>query len=80
VHTIGESEFEWDPAKARTNLAKHGIAFAHATTAFEDERAITIADRLTAVDEQRFLTIGQDLFARVVPVAQQRESAGSTER
>ena len=69
VHIIGESEFEWDPAKARTNRAKHGIAFAHVTAAFEDEWAITIRDRLAAVDEQRVLLIGQDLLARLVVVA-----------
>ncbi|HZK90939.1 MAG TPA: BrnT family toxin [Stellaceae bacterium] len=29
-------EFEWDPAKAATNLAKHGIDFVEGTLVFED--------------------------------------------
>jgi uncharacterized DUF497 family protein len=28
--------FEWDPEKASRNLAKHGIAFEEAVTAFDD--------------------------------------------
>jgi uncharacterized DUF497 family protein len=30
---------EWDPAKARANLRKHGIRFADAVTALEDASA-----------------------------------------
>jgi uncharacterized DUF497 family protein len=30
---------EWDPAKARTNLRKHGVRLADAVTALEDENA-----------------------------------------
>lgn len=30
-------EFEWDEAKARSNLTKHGIDFADATAVFEDD-------------------------------------------
>jgi uncharacterized protein len=29
-------EFEWDPAKAASNLAKHGVDFAAATKVFDD--------------------------------------------
>ncbi|HTF26063.1 MAG TPA: BrnT family toxin [Candidatus Limnocylindria bacterium] len=35
---------EWDPAKARANLSKHGVDFADAATALEDDRALTIRD------------------------------------
>ena len=30
------SEFEWDLAKAKTNLHKHGVSFAEAATVFFD--------------------------------------------
>lgn len=33
-------EYEWDDAKAATNLAKHGIPFALAARACEDPRAV----------------------------------------
>ena len=32
-------EFEWDPAKARANVRKHGVAFADAMTVFDDPAA-----------------------------------------
>ena len=61
--------FEWDSAKARANLKKHCVDFADAVAVFEDDRAITRPDDLTAVDEQRFLTLGRDARGRVVIVA-----------
>lgn len=33
--------YEWDPAKEETNYAKHGVHFADAVGALEDERALT---------------------------------------
>ena len=43
--------------------------FADAVAVFEDERAITMRDELTAVDEQRWLTLGRDLRGRILVVA-----------
>jgi len=31
--------YEWDPAKAESNLRKHGIYFADAMAVLEDEQA-----------------------------------------
>jgi uncharacterized DUF497 family protein len=45
----------WDPAKAKANLAMHGIGFVEAATVLEDDRAITRED---SVGEQRFITLG----------------------
>ncbi len=64
-----DGDFEWDAAKARSNLDKHGVDFADAVPVFEDDRAITMTDHLTAVDEQRFLTVGCDARGRVLVVA-----------
>jgi uncharacterized protein len=36
--------FEWDPGKAASNYAKHGVHFADAVAVFEDELAMTIRD------------------------------------
>jgi uncharacterized DUF497 family protein len=57
---------EWDPAKARANLRKHGVRFADAVTALEDERAISVRDERE--DEERWTTIGMDPLARVLVV------------
>jgi uncharacterized protein len=75
VHIIGESGYEWDPARARANLRTHGIDLADASAVFEDERALTMTDQLTAVDEQRFVTLGRDTLGRIVVVAYARRGA-----
>ena len=61
--------FEWDPHKGRANVRRHGVDFADAVAVFEDERAITMVDDLTAVDEQRWLTLGRDTRGRILVVA-----------
>ena len=47
----------WDPAKAKANQAVHGVSFADAATALDDDRAITREDP-DSVGEQRFVTLG----------------------
>jgi uncharacterized DUF497 family protein len=59
--------FEWDPAKAQTNLKKHGVDFADAALALEDERALTMRDR-AATTEQRFVTLAMDPLGRVLVI------------
>jgi uncharacterized protein len=59
---------EWDPAKARSNLKKHGVDFADAAVALEDEFALTVEDR-AARDEQRLVTVCRDPGGRVIVVA-----------
>jgi len=48
--------FAWDAAKAVRNLRKHGVDFADAAIALEDENALTIED--FGHNEQRFKTLG----------------------
>jgi uncharacterized protein len=57
--------YEWDPAKARANFAKHGVRFADAVTALHDELALTMRDPY-AEDEERWITIGRDALSRVL--------------
>jgi len=57
---------EWDKQKARANLKKHGIAFADAVSALEDELALTIED--DQPDERRFITLGRDALGRLLVV------------
>jgi len=59
--------YEWDPAKARANLAKHGIRFADAIAVLEDERALTIRDPFSE-GEERWITLGSDAMGRVLVV------------
>ena len=56
-------QFEWDKAKNRANLAKHGVDFADAVAVFEDGLALTRPDP-EARNEPRFVTIGVDGLGR----------------
>ena len=58
---------EWDPAKARANLAKHGIHFPDAVSALEDEQALTIRDS-SSTEEERWITLGMDALGRILVV------------
>jgi uncharacterized protein len=49
--------FEWDPAKARANVRTHGVMFAEAITALEDDFGLT-RDDPAIVEELRFVTLG----------------------
>ncbi len=58
---------QWDTAKAKRNLQKHGVDFADAVGVFEDERALTIEDP-SSESEQRWISIGMDWLGRVLVV------------
>lgn len=53
----------WDPDKARTNLAKHGVSFEEAATALVDPFALEVPDR---VDADRTIVIGMSARIRVL--------------
>lgn len=50
--------FEWDSAKARSNLEKHGVSFDEACTVFDDPLSQTIYDPDHSAEESRFITMG----------------------
>ena len=50
-------EFEWDEAKRRQNLAKHGIDFVDAQELFDGRPVLTrVSPRF---EEERFITTGE---------------------
>ncbi len=51
--------FDWDPVKARRNLADHKVSFQLASTLFRDPLAITIFDESHSEVEERWATLGQ---------------------
>ena len=53
-----DTEFEWDPDKAESNLQKHRVFFAEAATVFFDLFSITVPDPLHSVEENRFVITG----------------------
>jgi uncharacterized DUF497 family protein len=61
--------FEWHAAKARANLAKHGVPFGEATTVFLDPLALTFPDPDHSEVESREITIGHGAGGMVIFVS-----------
>ena len=60
-------KFDWDPAKAESNVRKHGVRFADAVTVLEDEAALTMLDP-SSKGEERWITLGVDSLGRAMVV------------
>ena len=61
--------FQWNPAKARENVRKHGVSFDEAQTVFADENAILLDDPDHSAVEDRFVLLGLSAPLRVLVVA-----------
>ncbi|MGA7463570.1 MAG: BrnT family toxin [Candidatus Korobacteraceae bacterium] len=67
VYNRAYMNYEWDPAKANLNFAKHGVRFADAVFAREDDFALTMRDPFSE-NEERWITLGMDAQARLLVV------------
>lgn len=56
-------KFEWDPAKAATNLRKHGVSFDEAAECFEDPLALVLDEPRAP---ERLVLIGLSRSRRLV--------------
>lgn len=61
-------EFEWDPAKATSNLRKHKVGFELAATVFLDRFAMSVRDEYSSVFEERWITMGMAEDRRLLVV------------
>ncbi|MDP3511126.1 MAG: BrnT family toxin [Sulfuritalea sp.] len=68
--------FEWDGAKAKANVRKHGVAFEEAQSVFYDEFAIQFFDDEHSMGEERFLLLGMSTTARLLLVCHCEREAG----
>ena len=60
-------ETNWDPAKARANAARHGVAFEDPELALWDPAGLAREDREPR-RAARFVTVGADALGRIVAV------------
>jgi uncharacterized protein len=67
VHTLDSDDCEWDPAKERANLLKHGVSFLDAAGALLDDFAVHRHDP-DSNGEVRHVSIGKDPVARILVV------------
>jgi len=72
-------DFDWDPAKAKTNAAKHGVTFEAAMTVFRDPLALTLFDPDHSVGEERWVTLGETASGNLLVVVQTWEEKGANE-
>ena len=61
-------QFEWDDAKAKANLKKHGVAFDEALTVFGDPLARIFDDSDHSEGELRELIVGFSMKPRLLVV------------
>lgn len=60
--------FEWDPRKAATNRAKHGVGFEEALTVFGDPLARITNDPRHSESEERYAILGLSDRRRLLAV------------
>lgn len=70
-------EFEWDDAKAESNLAKHGVAFMDAMSVLLDPLAMTRFDDEHSDDEERWVSLGRAANGRLLLVIHTFNATGS---
>jgi len=56
---MSKVRFEWDDAKDRENLKKHGVSFSKAQFAFADPKRVIAQDLGHSQSEQRFYCFGR---------------------
>ena len=60
--------FDWDPTKAKVNLAKHGVSFEEAVTVFGDPLGRITDDSRHSETEERYVLLGQSARRRLLAV------------
>jgi len=61
-------EFDWNPAKAQSNRAKHDVTFDQAMGVFADPLALSRLDDEHGSDEERWITLGRSSAGRLLLV------------
>jgi uncharacterized DUF497 family protein len=72
--------FEWDAAKAASNLRKHGVSFEEAQSVFHDELAVQFFDPEHSSQEDRFLLLGMSTGANLLLVCHCEVAGGEVIR
>ena len=63
--TVRVGDFEWDDAKSRANVRKHGITFEEAMTVFLDELALPLEE---PAHPDRLILLGESRLGRLLVV------------
>ena len=69
-------EVTWDPNKAQSNLAKHGVSFSQAASVLLDALALTVYDEAHSEFEERWFTLGVSGQGRLLAVSHTYSATG----
>lgn len=72
-------DIAWDPLKAQSNLAKHGVPFPQAATVLLDPLALTVFDAPHSQVEERWFTLGMSSEGRLLAVSHTWQHTGPIE-
>ena len=73
--------FEWNTAKAESNIKKHGVSFEEAKSVFYDEFALQFYDSDNSeIGEDRFLMLGLSSESRILIVCHCERDSGNVIR
>ncbi|MBT79360.1 MAG: hypothetical protein CL587_03115 [Alteromonadaceae bacterium] len=71
-------KFEWDPAKAESNIKKHGVTFEEAKSVFYDDYALQFYDEShSQLQEDRFLMLGTSSESNILLVCHCERESGN---
>jgi uncharacterized protein len=70
-------EFTWNPIKAASNLAKHGVAFMQAATVLRDGLALTVFDAEHSEFDERWFTLGLSSEGKLLAVSHTYTATGA---
>ena len=59
-------EFEWDLAKEKKNIRKHGVSFLEAAETFSDPKGLLLRDDKHSQKEARFYWVGKSRSGRIL--------------
>ena len=73
-------KFDWDKAKAASNLRKHGVSFEEAQSVFYDDFALQFHDDSHSSVEERFLMLGMSSGANLLLICHCERNGGGVIR
>ncbi|MDP2368206.1 BrnT family toxin [Rhodoferax sp.] len=66
----------WDPVKAQSNVAKHGVTFVQAATVLLDALALTTFDSAHNETDERWFTLGNSSDGKLLAVSHTYQHTG----
>jgi uncharacterized DUF497 family protein len=73
-------KFEWNTAKAVTNIKKYGVSFEEAKSVFFDDFAVQFFDQENSGTEDRFLMLGMSNETNLLLICHCERDDGNTIR